>query len=98
MAIKKRIYICCGTGIATSTVIARKLNEVLKQYKITADVSQYKLTEVASRVRAVKPDLVISATQIPGGMENVPVLLGRAFLTGVNKQQLIADVVAILEK
>lgn len=98
MAIKKRIYICCGTGIATSTVIARKLNEVLKQNQIMADVSQCKLTEIASRVRAVKPDLVISATQIPGGMGDVPVLLGRAFLTGVNKQQLVEDVLGILKK
>lgn len=98
MAAKKRIYICCGTGIATSTVISKKVAEMLKEKNIMADISQCKITEVVSKVQTLKPDLVISSTQITADMGDVPVIVGRAFLTGVNKQQVINQILEILAK
>lgn len=98
MAAKKRIYICCGTGIATSTVISKKVNEMLKENNIAADISQCRITEVVSKVQTLKPDLIISSAQIITDLGDVPVIVGRAFLTGVNKQQVINQIIEILEK
>jgi PTS system galactitol-specific IIB component len=98
MAAKKRIYVCCGTGIATSTVISKKVNEMLKENNIAADISQCRITEVVSKVQTLKPDLVISSAQIMADLGDVPVIVGRAFLTGVNKQQVINQIIEILAK
>lgn len=38
MTRKKRILIVCGTAIATSTVVAYKVEEFLKKHGIAADI------------------------------------------------------------
>lgn len=94
---KKRVYICCGTGIATSTVIAKRVEQVLKDNRISYDISQYKVSEISSQVKTRKPDIIISSADITGDVENVPVVSGRPFLTGVKKQHAIEEILAILK-
>lgn len=94
---KKRIYVCCGTGIATSTVIRKKVEEILKQNKINYSIQQYKVVEVPSKVQVLKPDIIISSTPINGNIGDVPVVLGRAFLTGIGKDKVVEEILDILK-
>lgn len=86
----KRILVACGTGIATSTVVAKKLEEAMKSRGVDAKIDQCKVTEVAGKAAAY--DVVVSTTEVEdsGGK---PVVRALSFLTGVG---IDADVDKIL--
>lgn len=93
---KKRIYVCCGTGIATSTVIAKKVSEFLDQNNVQYDISQYIVSDIPSKVANRKPDIVISSTTVNADLGDVPVILGRSFLTGIGKDKTKQEIKEIL--
>jgi PTS system galactitol-specific IIB component len=76
----KKILVACGTGIATSTVVAKKLEESLKARGIAATIDQCKVSEVAAKARGY--DLVVSTVELDeaGGK---PVVRAISFLTGI---------------
>jgi PTS system galactitol-specific IIB component len=76
----KKILVCCGTAIATSTVVAKKLEEKLKARGIDVAIDQCKASEVASKVD--RYDLVVSTTEIDDA-KGKPVVRTLSFLTGV---------------
>jgi PTS system galactitol-specific IIB component len=76
----KKILVACGTAIATSTVVAKKLEEKLKAKGIEVSIDQCKASEVASKVD--RYDLVVSTTEIDDA-KGKPVVRTLSFLTGV---------------
>lgn len=95
---KKIIYVCCGTGIATSTVIAKKIKPVLDENNIPYEITQYTVQEVASKITQKRPDIIITSTTITGNVGEVPVVLGRSFLTNMGKKQTIEEIISILKQ
>ena len=63
MANVKRILVACGTGIATSTVVAYALEEGLKERGLRVETRQC----IASEVPSLAPgmDLVVATTPVP---------------------------------
>ena len=102
----KKILVACGTSIATATVVATKLKELLKENKIKADISQCKSFEVKGKVNYQKYDLVVSTTKVSGEItegekrtiKGVPILNGIPYLTGMKKDILDQDVLHILKE
>jgi len=94
MKTPKRILVACGTAIATSTVVARALEEALKERGINVTTRQCKAAEVRSL--ASDADLIVSTTPIPSDL-GVPVIQTLAFLTGIGKEEVIKQIVKILE-
>ncbi|MEA4909055.1 MAG: PTS sugar transporter subunit IIB [Chloroflexi bacterium] len=94
MALKKTILVACGTAIATSTVVARALEEALKARGINVLTRQCKAMEVKSQLAGV--DLVVSTTPVPKDL-GVPVIQTLAFLTGIGKEAVIEDIVKALQ-
>jgi PTS system galactitol-specific IIB component len=86
---QKRILIVCGTGIATSTMIADKVRTHLKQRGIDVKVDQTKVSELHRGARGY--DLIVATTQVPASVD-VPVVKGLPFLTGVGVEQALAEV------
>ncbi len=62
----KRILVACGTAIATSTVVARAIEEALSERHIPVTIRQCKATEVPSLVQGM--DLVVTTTPVPGNL------------------------------
>ena len=85
----KRILIVCGTGIATSTVVARKVEEYCRKQGIEVIVDQAKVMETLRGVEDY--DLVISTTQLPAGVDT-PSVNGLPFLTGVGVDQALQEI------
>ena len=56
----KRVAIVCGTGIATSTIVAEKVKNGLKARGVTAEIIQCKVIELAGYADTL--DLVVSTT------------------------------------
>ena len=88
--LRKRILVVCGAGIATSTVVARKLEEKLQEKGIDVETRQCKAAEAEGMLNNV--DLIVSTTPVPDDIK-VPVVKTLAFLTGIGEDKAIEEIV-----
>ncbi|MGU3432636.1 PTS sugar transporter subunit IIB [Actinomycetes bacterium M1A6_2h] len=89
----KRILVICGTGVATSTVVAQKVRTHCADQGIDVTVSQGKVMDVLNGTDGI--DLVVSTTQVPAAV-TVPVVQGLPFLTGIGEGDALAAITAHL--
>ncbi len=89
----KVILVACGTAIATSTVVAKAIEEGLAARGIKVITRQCKAAEVPSL--APGADLVVTTTPVPTNL-GVPVIKTLAFLTGVGKEEVLDQIAKIL--
>jgi PTS system galactitol-specific IIB component len=89
----KKILVACGTAIATSTVVAKKLEEKLGALGIDVKIDQCKTSEVASRAGSY--DLVVSTTEV-GDAQGKPVVRTLSFLTGVGMEADVQKIASLL--
>lgn len=90
---KKRILVACGTAIATSTVVAKKIEEMLKKRGFTDfSVDQCKAAEAPAK--ASRYDLIVTTTPIQNA-GNTPVIRTVSFLSGVGIDK---DIELIMQK
>jgi PTS system galactitol-specific IIB component len=76
----KRVLVACGTAIATSTVVAKKLEEKLRARGIAVAIDQCKASEVGSKASSY--DLIVSTTEVDDA-RGKPLVRTLSFLTGV---------------
>jgi PTS system galactitol-specific IIB component len=76
----KKILVACGTAIATSTVVAKKLEEKLRARGLAVAIDQCKASEVGAKAGGY--DLIVSTTEVDDtrGKPHVRTL---SFLTGI---------------
>lgn len=90
----KKILVSCGTAVATSTVVAKKIEETLKNKGINVIVEQCKASEVPSK--AIGADLIVTTTPVSGTGET-PVIQTISFLTGVGIDADIQKIISYIE-
>ncbi len=90
----KRILVACGTAIATSTVVAKAIEEGLAARGIKVVTRQAKAVEVPSMAKDF--DLVVTTTPVPQNL-GVPVIQTLAFLTGIGKDQVLDQIAELLK-
>jgi len=81
----KKILVACGAGIATSTVVCGKVEQLVKDNNIDAEIIQCKIAEVASRQD--EADLIVSTTILPTTYK-IPAIIATAYITGINTKAL----------
>lgn len=77
----KKILVACGGAIATSTIAAQKIRELLAEEGIKADVSQCRISELQSNLTGT--DLIVTTAKVTREY-GVPLIHGVAFITGIN--------------
>lgn len=86
----KTVIVSCGTGIATSTVVAKAIEEACKEAGIDVITKQCKGQEIPELLRQ-GADLIVTTSTMrfdPG----IPVVKGLAFLTGVGKDEVVQEI------
>jgi PTS system galactitol-specific IIB component len=76
----KKILVACGTAIATSTVVAKKLEEKLKARGVAVAVDQCKASEVGSK--AAGYDVIVTTCEVDD-TRGKPCIRTLSFLTGI---------------
>lgn len=89
----KKVLIICGTGVATSTVVAQKVREDLSGRGIDAKVEQGKVMDLVSQ--GTDADLIVATTDVPSSV-TVPVVRALPLLTGVGESAVLDDIAAKL--
>ncbi|TCW39502.1 PTS system IIB component (Gat family) [Thermohydrogenium kirishiense] len=92
---KKTVLVACGTGIATSTVVAERVEQLIKENKLNAQVVQCKMAEVASKEK--EADLLVTTTMLPKAY-SIPVVKAMGYLTGVNTEKIDNEIIDYLKK
>lgn len=84
-----KILIICGTGIATSTVVASKLDAHLAGRSDAGrfSVMQGKVTDLLSDTRGA--DVILATTEVPAAVV-VPVVNAVPLLTGIGAEAVFA--------
>lgn len=85
----KRVLIICGTGIATSTVVAIKVREHLEEVGIAAIVDQGKVMDLLRG--EVNADLIVATTEVPASV-TIPVVAALPLLIGIGEDQVFAQI------
>ncbi|MET0592801.1 MAG: PTS sugar transporter subunit IIB [Polyangiaceae bacterium] len=89
----KKILVACGTAIATSTVVARKLAEKLEAMGLAVQIDQCKASEVGARASGY--DVVVSTTEVDDA-KGKPLVRTLSFLTGVGIEADVQKIAGIL--
>lgn len=89
----KRILVACGTAIATSTVVAKKIEGIFKDKGYSVYVEQCKATEAGSKASSF--DLIVATTPV-SGTGDTPVLQTVSFLTGIGIDDDINKILSLL--
>lgn len=91
----KKILVACGAGIATSTVVCGKVEKLVKDNNIDAEIIQCKIAEVASKQEGA--DLIVSTTILPTKYD-IPAIIATAYITGINMKALDQKILDELNK
>jgi galactitol PTS system EIIB component len=89
-----KILVACSTAMATSTLIARTIEETLAKRGIQVVTHQCKVHELPA-LAGQDYTLVVSTTIIHERLP-IPVVSGMPFLCGNDQQQVINEIAAIL--
>lgn len=95
----KIIVIACGMGIATSTLIAEEVNNLLEEKNISAYLIQCRISELDAYVDDA--DLILTAMDIEDTYQHLvkdkPVLTAIPLLTDINRADFVEKMLQHLE-
>lgn len=92
---KKRIVVACGTGMATSTMMAEKVRQLLEEHHIDFSISQCQLSELDAHKNSA--DLFVTAMKVSQDY-GVPVVVGTPFLVGIGEDAVKEKILESLKK
>lgn len=91
---KYKICVACGSGMATSHLIADQLHDMLQQKGIIAEIITTKVSDIGN---AENYDLIVTSTLMPD-VYKIPVIRAISFLTGVGMEQDLEKIIECLKK
>ena len=90
----KKVIVACGTGMATSSMIAEKVRAVLEDNQVDYTLSQAQLSELDMYKEA---DLFVTAMRVEEDY-GVSMVVGTPFLVGIGEAEAAAKIIEILKK
>ena len=81
----------CGSGVVSSSMIAQKVEEIVKALGVGVNVIGLLPTSVQNYVDRGGIDFIVSTSPIPGKID-VPVIKGVALLTGFGEDECIEEI------
>ncbi len=81
----------CGSGVVSSSMIAQKIEDILKPLGVKANVIGLLPTSVQTYVERGGVDFIVTTSPIPGDI-TIPVIKGVALLTGFGEDAVIAEI------
>jgi PTS system galactitol-specific IIB component len=91
---QKLILVACGTGIATSTVVCKKVEDLIKANGINARIIQCKISEVPGYEE--QADLLVTTT-ISSRNYKFPVVNAMNYLTNINPGKVDQGIIEALK-
>lgn len=90
-----KVIVACGSGVATSQMVANKVGKLLKQRGVDAEVKAVDVKSLPEQVATA--DAYIAVVQT-GETYDIPTFNGVAFLTGMGEDEELDKLVKLLSK
>lgn len=90
----KTVIVACGAGLATSSMVKQKLEDIFKKNGISVNMIQCTLNEVPTYDE--KADLIITTMRVRKKFK-APVISGSAYLSGINEDGVTQQIVEALK-
>jgi len=91
------IMVVCGTSVATSTVVRKKLKEELPERGVElGTVTKAKATEAPGKAKNGDYDLIVATTSLNEDRFDIPVITTQAFMTGMGEDEALDEIAAAL--
>lgn len=87
---KIRVLVACGAGIATSTVVMKKVEDLFAKNNIPVEITQIKISEAASKQDGA--DMLVTTTMLPTEYK-IPAIKAMAFLTGIGTEKVENEII-----
>lgn len=95
----KKIMVCCGSSMITSTLAINKLKTAMAAAGIEVKFIQCKFAEVQGKVKLERPDVIVPTGALNSALaDSVPIVRGTCFVTGVGEKQAVDEIVKILRE
>lgn len=91
----KRILFACGNGIVTSTAVAHKVTDYLKEHGVEVKYNQCKVQEVKSI--ADEYDLVVTSGKFKKDEVSTPVVMAISLLTGIGEEETLEEILNLVK-
>ncbi|MCI9886903.1 PTS sugar transporter subunit IIB [Micrococcales bacterium 31B] len=88
------VVVVCGSGAATSFVVAKKVTEYLAGQGIDAHVVPVKVADLPAYESAA---VIVATAEVPSSV-TTPIVAGLPLLTGIGEQQVLDAVAAHLRE
>jgi len=95
MSKKFQVIVACGAGIATSTLVVDRVERLLAENNINADVRQVKIAE--AKQLEDSSDLIVSTTILPTTY-SIPAIVATAYISGINEEAIDAKILEALKE
>ncbi len=89
----KTVIIACGSGIATSTMICMRIDDILNNNNIPHEIIQCSINEIDSYED--RSDVIVSSTQLQGEY-SIPTVMGIGFISGIGAEEAERQLLEIL--
>lgn len=89
----KKVIVCCGGAVATSTIAATKVKELCEREGIDAEICQIRINEIESNLPA---DLIVPTSRMTEDF-GIPVITGMPFISGLGQDETEAKIIDVLK-
>ncbi|WAA12693.1 PTS sugar transporter subunit IIB [Fervidibacillus halotolerans] len=90
----KKIIVACGSGVATSQTVASKIQSLLRDRNIQAQVEAVDIKSLDTHIRS---SVAYVAITNPEKEYPIPVINGIAFLTGIGMEEELEKIIQALK-
>lgn len=88
-----RIVVACGSGVATSEMVALKIRRLLDENGVEAEVRAVELADLDEALEGADVFVPVVRTETD---YDVPMVNGVAFLTGMNQDEELAKLIDLI--
>ena len=85
-----KVIVACGSGVATSQTVASKVDKLLKERKVSAEVEAVDIKSINTFIKSA--DVYVAITK-PKEKYDIPVIDGIAFLTGMGQEEELQKII-----
>ena len=85
-----KVIVACGSGVATSQTVASKVDKLLKERNVSAEVEAVDIKSINTFIKSA--DVYVAITK-PKEKYDIPVIDGIAFLTGMGQEEELQKII-----
>jgi len=94
----KKVLVCCTNAVATSTMVAMKVKNRMKEEGVPVEVTTCSILEIDRKIKLFKPDLIISNVGRKANIKaECPIVDGIPVLSGRNAEESWSKIISCLK-